>query len=175
MRFRVGVIGFVGIAGVFANTSLLACGDKFLVAGRGARFQRGNARATVLIYAPPASALSAGLANLSVDSVLSRAGYRPATAASAQDLDGLLRGKSPDVVLVDIADARTVEKRAPAGSSGPVILPVLNNASRQELAEARRIWGVVLKAPASGDSLLDALDEAVGLHAKARKNVDLKP
>jgi hypothetical protein len=175
MRYRLGVIGFIGIAGLLMDTSLLACGDKFLVAGRGARFQRGIARATVLIYAPPASALSGELANLSVDSVLSRAGYRPSTAASAEKLTEILKDKRPDVVVVDIADARTVEKHAPAGSSGPIILPVLNKPSRQEIAEARRTWGVVLKTPASGDSLLDALDEAVGLHAKARKSVDPKP
>ncbi len=175
MRYRVGAMGLVGIACLCVGTSLLACGDKFLVAGRGARFQRGNARATVLIYAPPASALSSGLANLSVDHVLSRAGYRPSTAASAEKLSEILKDRGPDVVLVDIADARTVERHASAGSSGPIILPVLNNPSRQEIAEARKIWGVVLKSPASGDSLLDALDEAVGLHAKARKNVDLKP
>lgn len=175
MRFRLGLIGFVGVAGLLMGNSLLACGDKFLVAGRGARFQRGSAHATVLIYAPPSSTLNAGLGKLSVDGVLSRAGYRPSTAAAAEKLTEILKGKGPDVVLVDIADARTVERHASAGSSGPIILPVLNNASRQEIAEARRIWGVVLRSPASGDSLLDALDEAVGLRAKARKNVDLKP
>ena len=172
MRYRVGVIGLIGVAGLCAGPSLLACGDKFLVAGRGARFQRGSSHATVLIYAPPASALSGGLGNLSVDHVLSRAGYHPATAASAEEMGRILKDGNPGIVLVDIADARAVERYAPAGSSGPIILPVLSNASRQELSEARKIWGVVLRSPASGDSLLDALDEAVGLHAKARKAVN---
>lgn len=175
MRYRIGVIGFIGIAGLLMDTSLLACGDKFLVAGRGARFQRGNARATVLIYAPPASALSGAFGKLPVDHVLGRAGYQSANAASAEELNAMMKNKGPAVVLVDIADARTVERHASAGSSGPIILPVLSNPSRQELSEARKIWGVVLRSPASGDSLLDAIDEAVGLHAKARKNVDLKP
>ncbi len=176
MRIRSGVMGFIGIAGFCAGTSLLACGDKFLVAGRGARFQRQSGHAmSVLIYAPPSSTLNGGLGKSSVDHVLSRAGYRPTVAASAEELGRILKESAPGIVLVDIADARTVERHASAGSSGPVILPVLNNASRQEIAEARRMWGVVLRSPASGDSLLDALDEAVGLHAKARKNVDLKP
>ena len=60
MRYRVSVMGIVGIAGLLMGDSLLACGDKFLVAGRGARFQRGSAHATVLIYAPPSSTLSGG-------------------------------------------------------------------------------------------------------------------
>lgn len=175
MRYRVGTLAFLGIASLCAGTSLLACGDKFLVAGRGARFQRGTTRATVLIYAPPASALSGAFGKLPVDHVLSRAGYHTAVAASAEELGRILKDSAPGIVLVDIADARTVEKHTSAGSSAPVILPVLRDASRLELAEARKIWGVVLKSPASGDSLLDALDEAVGLHAKVKKNVDLKP
>ena len=169
MRYRVGVIGLIGVAGLCVGTSLLACGDKFLVAGRGARFQRGNARTTVLIYAPPSSALTGDLGNLSIDHVLSRAGYHAAVAASAEELGRILKDSAPGIVLVDIADARTVEKLVPAGSPGPVILPVLSNASRQEVATARKTWGVALKSPASGDSLLDAVDEAVDLHAKARK------
>jgi hypothetical protein len=175
MRFRVGVMGLVGIAWLFMDTSLLACGDKFLVAGRGARFQRGGARALpVLIYAPLSSTLRGGSGNLSIESVLSRAGYRPAVAASTEELGRILKQSGPGVVLVDIADAPTVGKHAPAGSSGPVILPVLNNASRRETAEARKTWGVALNSPASSDSLLDAVDEAAELRAKAIKNASLK-
>ena len=174
MRYRVGVIGLIGVAGLCVGTSLLACGDKFLVAGRGARFQRENTRVTVLIYAPPSSPLSGEFGKLSVNHVLSREGYRPATAASAEELGEILRDRSPDVVLVDIADARAVERHAPAGSFGPTILPVLQHATRQEIAEARKTWGVALKSPASSDSLLDAVDEAAALHAKVTRNAALK-
>jgi hypothetical protein len=172
MRYRVGVIGLIGVAGLCVGTSLLACGDKFLVAGRGARFQRESARATVVIYAPLSSTLRGGPGNLSVDAVLSRAGYHPAVVASAEELGRILKDGNAGIVLVDIADARTVEKLVPAGSPGPVILPVLSNASRQEVAAARKTWGAALKAPASGDSLLDAVDEAVDLHAKARRTAN---
>ena len=105
--------------------------------------------------------------NLSVDKVLSRAGYRPSTAASAESLDEILKQRGADVVLVDIADAQTVERHAPPGSSGPIVLPVLDHATRQEMAKARKTWGVALKSPASSDSLLDAVDEAAELRSKA--------
>jgi hypothetical protein len=169
MRYRAGVIGLIGVAGLCAGPSLLACGDKFLVAGRGARFQREGARATVVIYAPLSSTLRGGPGNLSVDAVLSRAGYRPAVVASAEELSRILKDGNAGIVLVDISDARTVEKYALAGAPGPVILPVLSNASRQEVATARKTWGVALKSPASSDSLLDAVDEAVDMRAKAQK------
>ena len=171
MKYRRGVIGLIGIAGLCVGTSLLACGDKFLVAGRGARFQRGGARATVLIYAPLSSVLRGELRDSSCRQRPEPRGLpAPPSPLPRKSSAGSCKESGPGVVLADIADAPTVEKYAPAGSSGPVILPVLNNASRQELAEARKTWGVALKSPASGDSLLDAVDEAVGLRAKAKKN-----
>lgn len=174
MRYRARMLGLIGTGGLFLGTSLLACGDKFLVAGRGARFQRGAAHATILIYAPPASSLSGGIGSFSVDGALSRAGYRPATAASAEELGEILKEKRPEVVVVGLEDARAVEKHASPGSAGPIILPVLRNASRREMAEARKAWGVALKSPASSDSLLDAVDEAVQMYATRGKLAELK-
>jgi hypothetical protein len=146
------------------------------VAGRGARFQRGGASSlSVLVYAPAPSALLTGeLGKLSVDGVLTRAGYRPATAVSADQLGERLRSSSPDIVVVDVGNVRAVEKYAPAGAAGPIILPVLKNPSRQEVADARKTWGVVLRGPASGDSFLDAVDEAIDFRAKERKSAETR-
>ena len=176
MRYRSGVLGFLVVAGLSVSASALACGDKFLVAGRGARFQRGGSHAlAVLIYAPPSSVLKGGTEDLAFDKVLSRAGYHPAIASTPEELDKAFKESPPGLVLAALADAAAVQKLAPSGASHPAIVPVLANASRHEIAEARKIWGVALNSPTSGDSLLDAVDEAVGLHAKAKKNADLRP
>jgi hypothetical protein len=170
MKYRNNAIGLVALAGLFAGTTLLACGDKFLVAGRGARFQRGGARATsVLIYAPLSSSLRGGPGAQSVDGVLTRAGYHPGVAASMEEFGRLLREGAPGVVVVDIADAPAVAQYAPAAPAGPIILPVLKNASRQDVTAARKAYGVALKSPASDDNLLDAVDEAVDLRARSGK------
>jgi hypothetical protein len=174
MKYKQGLRLMV-VAGFCTAASVLACGDKFLVAGRGARFQRGAAHPTVLIYAPQASTLRGGPGTPSVDAVLSRAGYHPAVAASAEELGKLLHEGAPGVVLVDIADAPTVAKYASAAPAGPIILPVLNNASRQDVTAARKTYGVALKSPASNDALLDAVDEAVDLRAKSGKLAALTP
>jgi len=72
MKDRIRLVVVVAIAGAWLSGDLLACGDKFLVAGRGTRFQRPkNARAaSVLIYANPSSGLPAALKNVKVESVL---------------------------------------------------------------------------------------------------------
>jgi hypothetical protein len=169
-----GLVGVVGIVGFCAGTSVLACGDKFLVAGRGARFQKGAARAPILIYAPLSSTSGSGSRTQSMEAVLRRSGYRPGLATSAEELGRILADTTTGVVIVDVADAPTVARLVPAAPSGPVILPILSNASRQELKEARKTWGVVLKAPASSDSLLDAVDEALQMYATRGKLAELK-
>ena len=170
MKYRNGVLRFLVVAGLSMSASALACGDKFLVAGRGARFQRGGNHAlVVLIYAPPSSVLKGGAEDLSFEKTLSRAGYHPAIAATQEELARALKESPPGLVFVDIADVATVEKLAPAGAARPSIVPVLAKVSREQFADARKTWGVALKSPASGDSLLDAVDEAVDRRAKAQK------
>lgn len=173
MKHRDSVLGLLVIAGVCVGASALACGDKFLVAGRGARFQRGGSHSlVVLIYAPPSSILKGGNEHLSFEKTLGRAGYHPSIASTPEELGKALKERPPGLVFADVADAGTVEKLAPAGAARPSIVPVLANASSQQFAEARKTWGVALKSPASGDSLLDAVDEAVERRAKAQKQAD---
>lgn len=174
MRYRSGVVAFLAISGLAVSASALACGDKFLVAGRGARFQRGGSHPPVVIYAPLSSTLRGASGSASLDGVLKRGGYRPSVAASPEDLARILKTEEPGVIVVDAADAPMVAKYAPAGPAGPVIVPVLSNASSREVADARKTWGVALKSPASGDALLDAVDQAVELRAKSGKLAALK-
>ncbi|MEP6994284.1 MAG: hypothetical protein ABI968_07160, partial [Acidobacteriota bacterium] len=63
MKRRIGLAGLVAALGLWTGADLLACGDKFLVVGRGTRYQRPkNARAaSILIYASPSAGLSAAL------------------------------------------------------------------------------------------------------------------
>lgn len=174
MRYRGGIVAFLAIAGLWVGASASACGDKFLVAGRGARFQRGAAHPPVVIYAPLSSTLRGASGSAALDSVLKRGGYRPSVAASPEELGRILKTEEPGVVVVDVGDAPTVAKYAPAAPAGPVIVPVLANASRREIADARKTWGVALTSPASGDALLDAVDQAVELRAKSGKLASLK-
>jgi len=170
MNHRGGVVGLIALAGLCVGASVLACGDKFLVSGRGARFQRGGSHTlVVLIYAPPSSVLKAGTEDVSFEKTLSRAGYHPAIAATPEELAKAMKESAPGLVLAGIADAGAVEKLALAGTERPAIVPVLAGSSRQEFAEARKTWGVALRSPASGDSLLDAVDEAVERRAKEQK------
>ena len=176
MKYRGGIITFLAIGGLSVGASVLACGDKFLVAGRGARFQRGGAHSlVVLIYAPPASHLRAASEEKSIEKVLSRAGLHPVVASTPEELGRSLKEKLPGLVLAAETDAAAVQTLVSPAPAGPIVIPVLNKASRQELASARKTYGVALNSPASSDALLDAVDEAGDLRAKSGKIAALKP
>ena len=101
MGDRIRLAGLVAAVALSTGADLLACGDKFLVGGRGTRYQRPkNARAaSVLLYANPSSGLPTALGKMPVESVLKQQGHRLTTAESLEQLSALLTGGRFDVIL----------------------------------------------------------------------------
>jgi len=166
MKGRIGLIGFLAAAALWTGADLLACGDKFLVVGRGTRYQRPkNARAaTILIYANPSSGLPAALKRVSVDSVLKHEGHRSTTVETPEQLSAILASGRFDVVLAAGGDAAAVEKVLPAGPDAPVLLTVCDKASSHEPKETEKNASCALNASPKAGSLLEAIDKAVERH-----------
>jgi hypothetical protein len=143
MNHRIRLVGLVVAVGLWAGGDLLACGDKFLVANRGTRYQRPkNARAAnVLIYANPSSGLPASLKKLKVESVLKHEGHRSTTVETYDQLSAILTGGRFDVVVAASSVAPDVEKLLGASPDRAVVL--------------------ALDAPAKEATLLKAIDKAV--------------
>jgi hypothetical protein len=151
MKYRIHFVVLVATLGVWMGADLLACGDKFLVAGRGTRYQRPkNARAaSVLIYANPDSGLPATLQKVKVESVLKHEGHRSTTVETFDQLSAILAGGRFDVIVAASSVAADVEKLLGGGSDRAIVL--------------------ALDAPPKEGSLLKAIDKAVEQHDKARK------
>jgi hypothetical protein len=152
MKYRIAFVVLVATVGVWMGGDLLACGDKFLVSGRGTRYQRPkNARAaSVLIYANPASGLPATLQKVKVESVLKHEGHRSTTVATFDQLSAILEGGRFDVIVAASSVAADVEKLLGGGSDRAVVL--------------------ALDTPPKEGSLLKAIDKAVEQHdQKARR------
>jgi hypothetical protein len=168
MSKRLYAAGILLVIGISSGDILLACGDKFLVSSRGTRFQRAAVArepASILIYTNPASELPKVLANIPVGATLTKAGYRPTTVATSDEFDKALSRGGWDLVLVGMADAQAVSKRL-RGDRVPVVLPVVFNPTTSELKETRKLYPVVLKAPAKNQSFLSAIDEALAHRPK---------
>jgi DNA-binding NtrC family response regulator len=148
---------------------LLACGDKFLVVGRGTRFQRATAPrqpAAILVFADPMSKLEMTLGNIPIESTLRKAGYQPTSVATADELNKALRQGKWDLVLVDVAQSQAVSDRV-QGDAGPVVLPVVYNPTSAEWKQAKKQYPAVLKSPTKTQTLLDTIDEALSLKPKS--------
>ena len=168
MSNRVCAVGLLLLIGISSANTLLACGDKFLVSSRGTRFQRAAVArkpASILIYTNAASELPKVLANIPVDATLTKAGYRPTTVATSDEFDKALGRGGWDLVLLGMADAQAVSKRL-RGDLVPAVLPVVFNPTTRELKETRKLYPVVLKAPAKSQSFLSAIDEALAHRPK---------
>lgn len=146
MDHRMRLAGLVAAVGLLSAPDLLACGDKFLVSGRGTRYQRPKSAraASILIYAEPSSGLPAAVGGVPVESVLKREGHRSTTAETLQQLSALLAGGRYDVVLAAGTVAAAVEGLLAAGPDAPVV--------------------VAVKAPLKERPLLEAIDKAVERH-----------
>jgi len=160
MKIRlVATILLLGV--IAAGEPLFACGEKFRVGTRLTRFQqppRARGAASILIYANPA--LSKALAGVPVDQALRKAGYKPTSVTSPKEFQAALDRGGWDLVLLDVGDSGAAIARSPVANA-PVVVPVIFNASKAELAAAKKQHPHALKGPIKSQSLVHAIDDAL--------------
>ena len=117
---------------------LLACGDKFLVGGRGTRYQRPkNARAaSVLIYADPSSAVAATLQKAKVESLLKLEGHRATKVQTLDQLSTVVSSGRFDVILTANSDSTNVQKMLASGADAAVVVGVDDLVKNRTLLQA---------------------------------------
>ena len=105
---------------------LLACGEKFLMGGRGTRFQRAKSAraASVLIYAEPASPLAAALKKTKVESVLKLEGHRTTKVQSLDQLSTIIAAGHFDVILTANDVSPNVQRLVAADPKAATVLTV---------------------------------------------------
>jgi len=138
----------------FTGADLFACGDKFLVASRGTRFQRGPEPGrgyAVVVFAPQTSPLAEHTKKEAAARALARAGYRPVAVDSAADLASRLAEARSGLVVASAGDAPSLESRVAPGRL------------------------VVVPAAAGTEALLDAVDAAMRRLVQGGVAASLKP
>lgn len=169
-RFRVAGVTLALIASaVAAGPAVSACGDKFLVVGRGARLQRMRGavqRAAILAYADPAGHLRDALDDSGLERDLRLAGHTLETVADHQALSRALLTGRYDVILADISNMSSLETQVGAAPTRPVFLPVVYNPTGEELREAQQRYACVMRSPSAKKDYLAVIDEALVLRAR---------
>jgi hypothetical protein len=106
---------------------LHACGDKFLMVGRGAKFQRAYASVhpgKLLIYARPSTNAKAAIRDPQLHKALRQAGHAVSVIEDWPLLEQAVRTVPVDVILVDVAEASKVPAIVASSRTRPDVLYV---------------------------------------------------
>jgi hypothetical protein len=136
MRRTLGALALVLVVGLPGD--LLACGDKFLVAGRGTRYQRPKTAraASVLIYADPSSAVATALKKAKVESLLKLEGHRATKVQTLKELSAVVSNGRYDVILTGNSDSVSVQKMVEGSRDAAIVVAVDDLVKGQSLLQA---------------------------------------
>jgi DNA-binding NtrC family response regulator len=154
----------------FCSTPGEACGDKFLVIGRGMRAPRARAahKGSILLFLDPRSPLPTALQETRVVADLKRVGHSLKAVDNREQAEAALKSGNYDLVVADISDMAALKAQAGAATSRPVLLPVLHNRTDEELAAVQKQYRWVMRSPNSGQRLLAVIDDALAYRARER-------
>ena len=165
MLLRKTVVATAVTIGLLSMESAHACGDKFLIVGRGSRFQR----AYVSIH--PASLLvlnNGSTGQREIQSRLKIAGHRLQIVKLTEVAGALATGRF-DFVLADFRDFDSVTQAIPTGQP-TTVLPVIDASSKSDMAAAAKEYKCLLqdaKGMKGARHFLAALDVAMESKLKA--------
>ena len=128
----------VTVLAFWMTADLFACGDKFLVAGRGTRYQRPKTAraASVLIYADPASAMAASLKKAKVESILKLEGHRAIKVQSLEELSAIVSSGRYDVILTANSDSANVQRLVKPSPDAAIVVGVDDLMKNHSLLQA---------------------------------------
>jgi hypothetical protein len=147
-----------------------ACGDKFLMVGRGAKFQRAYASlypAKVLIYARPSRDAKAGANNLQLHKALRQAGHAVSIIEDWTLLEQALKTVPFDVILVDVADAPRLQPLVSSSPAHPEALYVAFPSSGRTAGTQQLVCR--LKSSDRPLKYLDEIENALKARAKSAR------
>jgi hypothetical protein len=105
-----------------------ACGDKFLLVGRGLRFQRAYASVhpgNILIYTRTTASATAAIRDTQFQKNLRQAGHAVSVIEDKSLLERALETGAFDIVLADVADAPNIDALISSAPSRPKALYVM--------------------------------------------------
>ncbi len=151
---------------LFSSDSVLACGDKFLIVGRGSRFQR----AYVALHPASLLVVNANItAQRDLQTSLKLAGHRVRVTLPDQVAGALASGRF-DFILADFRDIESIGRALPHTVSNSIILPVIDGSSPRDMEAASKQYTCLLghgRSMKAGRHFLAEIDAAMDSKLKA--------
>jgi CheY-like chemotaxis protein len=157
------LIAVLTVVGFLGEPVLEACGAKFLVATRSARFQRmqrATRPANILVYRHTDEA---GVVEFiaALESTLERAGHSVTLATSESALRTETQTGEFNVVMMQLDEARRLRSNLAAWEPGAAILPMAAFLTKPESSRAKQEFGQVLALPLKDTQLFAVVQGAV--------------
>ena len=149
--------------GILGSEAVSACGDKFLLLGRGMRFQRAYAAihpARILLVVPAKSVKVAAVRDPRLKNALENAGHNVKVVQVAK-LAEALAGSRYDLILAGRADAMGIPATLPAAAGKPSVVGVLEDSGGADVTAGRLGLDAVLKTPQPLPDILRVLDDVM--------------
>jgi hypothetical protein len=158
--------------GLVAADSAQACGDKFLLLGRGVKYHRAYAAmypASIVIYAVPQRNAAKAIRDPRLQNELKLAGHRVSVVETEAALTRALNAERVDLVLTDAADADATAQQGAASPSKPTVLPVMYEPTREQAKAIEARYQCRLKSSDRADRYLSTIDDAMKVRADRKK------
>jgi hypothetical protein len=149
-----------------------ACGDKFLLVGRGVSFHHAYAAiypASIVVYAQPQRSAAKAIRDPRFQSDLKLAGHRVLFVENDAALARALESDRVDLILTDVADADRMSKQVATSSSAPAVLPVMYEPTKDEAKEVEARYHCQLKSSDRIDRYLSTIDDAMKARVDQKK------
>jgi hypothetical protein len=149
-------------------TDANSCGDKFLVIGRGLRYERAYAAvhpAAILVYTNDAKL------NSELESILKKSGEKITIVPDEAALFANLQSTKYDLVLLNMSSVAALESRVMSTTYKPSVLPVIYNKTGTELNAAEKQYDCVLKYSGKNKDTVAVIDEVMDAKLKGKPQV----
>ncbi len=162
-RLLLGCSLLLGTA-IVGDFVLDACGSKFLVGARSARYHRlqmtMNPASILWYYEEGPDTPEDERWDPEFEAWMEKIGHTIELAGDPDELRSAMLGGKFDIVILDIDFAREQRTELESLAVDAVLLPTLLFPTRSEYSKAKREFGTVLKYPATMGGLLSAIDKA---------------
>ena len=172
MQTKTALLAAIMTIGLVAVETAQACGDKFLLLGRGVKYHRAYAAiypASIVIYAVPQRNASKAIRDPRLQNELKLAGHRVSVVDTEAALMRALSSERVDLVLTDVADADPASKQAAVSASKPAVLPVMYEPTREQAKAIEARYQCRLKSSDRADRYLSTIDDAMKIRADRKK------
>ena len=146
------------------DTVLNACGSKFLVSSKSARYQRvlAGIKPTNILwyYEQDEDTPEDERWDPDFQEFFEQAGHTLEVTFNEDTFLSAAKNGDYDVILVSIEQARLLQNEIASLAPDAAVLPILEFPTRSQYSAAREEWGIVLKLPTTTPKFLAAIDKA---------------